>query len=489
MRGFGLLIVFALAVAAVLATSGVVAPAPAVWSQEPALAVHNGRLFDGTGAPLIEDGVIVIEGNRIVAVGSAAEVEIPPGAETIDAAGGLIMPGVIDNHVHVTGPLGLQQQDILTPWLRAGVTTLVDTGTVRDGVVIGDFTIADGVALLRNLVDAVAEEPPRVLVAGPLLTAPGGYPATRPEPDSALGAQDVTSPEDGEARVARLLDEQNADLIKVAIEAGFDADYDDPGWPVLPPETLAAIADATHQRGKTVRAHVTHVEEFRAALEAGFDATAHTPIVALPDELLQEAADAGMILVSTANIWGGGGSLAAVQSNLSLYAELGGRVALGTDFPFQSGSEMPVMEMQLLVAGGLTPTEVLIAATKHGAEAVGRGDDLGTLEPGKLADIIVVDGDPLSDIAEMANVSIVIRDGEVIVGEVIQPPPTAAPSPTTVPSPSLTPPPTATSAPSLPHTGRGPADEEQPVRPTVVAVLVATGALLAGGWLLMARRR
>ncbi|MFQ5811192.1 MAG: amidohydrolase family protein [Armatimonadota bacterium] len=464
MHRIGLLVVIALAAATFLWT-GDVGTSGTASSQEPALAIRNGRLFDATGAAPIEDGVVLIEGDRIVAAGRADEVTIPAHAATIDAAGGLIMPGIIDSHVHLTEPLAFQPQDILTPWLYAGVTTLVDNGTIRDGIVVGGVTIDDGVAAFRGLIDGVAVEPPRVLVAGPMLTAPEGYPATRPEPQHALVAQEVTSPEDARARVARLLDEQDADFIKVAIEAGFDADYDDPEWPVLPPETLAAIAEAVHERGRTVRAHVTQIEEFRAALEASFDVAAHTPLVPLPDDLLQQAADADMILVSTSNIvWEVEESAAAVQavvqSNLTRYADLGGRVALGTDFPFQAGSEMPVGEMQVLVEGGLSPVEVLVAATKHGAEAVGRGDDLGTLEPGKLADIIVVDGDPLSDIADMANVSVVVLAGETVV-------------------PAL----------SLPNTGGGLTSGERPVWPVPIAVLVAAGALLAGAGVLTARRR
>ena len=101
MHRFRLLIVVALTTVAVLWTNGLVPRT--VWSQEPVLAVHNGRLFDGTGAPPIDDGVVVIEGNRITQVGSASTVAIPSSATSIDADGGLIMPGVIDSHVHVGG--------------------------------------------------------------------------------------------------------------------------------------------------------------------------------------------------------------------------------------------------------------------------------------------------------------------------------------------------------------------------------------------------
>ena len=405
MRRFTALAVLFVVMAVLLTSPPAAAPA---HSQEQTIAITNGRVFDATGAPVIEDGVVVIEGERIVAVGPGSEVTIPADALIIDARGGLIMPGVIDNHVHITE--SLITGDILTDWLGAGVTTLVDTGTVRDGAVVDGVTIVDGIEVVRAFIAGVTERPPRVLMAGPLLTAPGGYPATRREPGYEVGAQPVTSPEDGRRLVESLAG--RADIIKVAIETGFESDYDDAGWPVLAPETLAAIAAEAREHGLLSRAHVTQEGELAAALDAGFDVAAHTPIEALSDEILQRAADAGMIFVSTANIWGPGRG-DAVPENLRRYTELGGRVAMGTDFPFQLGSQMPVGELQMLADGGLTPEQILIATTRDSAAAVGRDHDLGTLEPGKLADVIVIDGDPLRNIAAMANVALVLLEGEI----------------------------------------------------------------------------
>ena len=412
MHRFRLLIVVALTAVAVLSTNGLVPPT--AWSQEPVLAVHNGRLFDGTGTPPIDDGVVLIEGNRITQVGSAGAVKIPPSATSIDAQGGLIMPGIIDSHVHVAGAAS-QQNDIFSPWLRSGVTTLVDNGMSLELT-----------ASVRGLLEEVAEVAPRLFVAGPVLTTPGGYPA----PIYPGNEHNVVGPDEAQLAVADLVDVQGVDLIKVSIEPGVDRDLDDPLWPVLSPEELAAIVEAAHERGLSVRVHVTHPQAFEAAITAGFDVAAHTPSVPLTDELLQQAADADMVLVSTARIWGlmSEDAPLAVTENVARYAVLGGRVALGTDFAgMGAAGERPdaraqlrwdlwraVAEMQVLVEGGMTPTQVLVAATKHGAEAINQGAELGTLEPGKLADVIVVDGDPLSDISAMANVSVVIRDGKVI---------------------------------------------------------------------------
>lgn len=371
--------------------------------------IRNGRLFDGTGGPVVEDAALVVRGQRIAAAGPAGAVDLPRCAREIDAAGGTILPGIIDNHVHLGIHLE-RGEDILTPWLRAGVTTLVDTGTARGGV-----------ARLRELARTVSAAPPRLYVAGPIFTAPEGYPTTRREEGVREVAHGLRDPAEARAAVAKVIDEEGADLIKVAVERGFFADYADPdGWPVPPPEILAAIAETAHARGRKVRAHVTQPGELAAVLDAGYDATAHTPIVELPEPLLERAARQGVILTTTVNIWGSGDDnpplTPAVQKNLARYVRLGGRVALGTDAPlFQPGSVMPMGEIRLLAAAGLTPRDILLAATLHGAQALGLEGELGTLAPGRLADLIVVGGDPLTDLAALERVRVVIRDGEVIV--------------------------------------------------------------------------
>lgn len=372
------------------------------------VAITNGRLFDGTGAPALDAGTVVFDGNRITAAGPAADIDIPAGARVIDAAGGLIMPGIIDNHMHAFwpgSPLTTAAEDTMTPWLRAGVTTLVDTGSIR-------HTARANRALVESM-----EHPPRFFMAGPIITVPGGYPTTRREFDMPMYAWTVEGPEQAYEVTATIIDEEGADLIKVAIETGFDTDYDAAdGWPTLSMEELRGIVRAAHERDVMVRAHVTNPGEALAAARAGLDALAHTPIHEMPDEVLRECADAGLIFISTANIWGypQGERGRPVGPNLYRYHQLGGIVALGTDVPYQRGSTMPIGELELLIEAGFTPAEVLVAATRNSAMAIGMEDELGTLETGKLADIIVVDGDPLSDIRAMDSVTVVVRDGEVI---------------------------------------------------------------------------
>ncbi len=367
--------------------------------------IHGGRLFDGSGAPPMPDAVVVVRGGRFVAAGPASEVPVPRCVRLLEAAGGTVLPGIVDSHVHLA-PLLARGGDPLTPWLRAGVTTLVDNGS------------ALGAAELRRRVARSSRTPPRVLCAGRIVTAPGGYPLFgRPAEESEALA--VAGPADARRLLAAMLDRERPDLVKAAVERGFLADLDDPGWPVPAPATLAAVVAAAHARGLTARAHVTQAGELRAALAAGFDAVAHTPVEDLPPELLARAARQGLILVSTAALWDADPALAAaVGRNLARYVRLGGRVALGTDAPTgAAGGGLPIAELRALAAAGLAPRDVLLAATRHGAESAGRGADLGRIAPGYRADLLVVDGDPLADLTALQRVRIVLLDGAVIVEE------------------------------------------------------------------------
>lgn len=373
------------------------------------MAIINGKVFDGTAPAAAVDHVVLIEGDRIVAVGPQDEVDLTDVATLVDAEGGFVMPGVIDAHVHVYFSGLPRGEDILTPWLEAGVTTLVDVGTMRHTV-----------RATRALAEASGEHTPHLFVAGPILTAPGGYPMTRVEHDVDLYGRSVRGLTLAREAVADLIDLQGADLIKIAIEAGFDADYTDEGWPVLSPEEVRAVTAAAHERGRKVYAHVSHPQELRAAVDAGVDVAAHPPISPVPEEILSEAVRAGMTFISTANIWTPENTKEVV-ANLAAFHRVGGRIALGTDFPYQEGSTMPVEEMRLLLDAGLTPAEVLVAATRNGALAVGKDGELGTLEPGKLADVIIVDGDPLSDLAALHEVRVVIHAGTVVASREMRP--------------------------------------------------------------------
>lgn len=367
------------------------------------VVIWHGTVFDGTGRDPVRDGAVVIQGGTIVAVGRLDAIPRPDRATWIDAGGGTILPGVIDAHAHVMANL-LAGSDILSPWLLSGVTTLQDMG------------IVDGeVDQMRQLLASVPVSPPRVDLAGPLITAPGGYPTGRPY---AAIAHPVASVEEARADVAELIDSEDVALVKIAIERGFDADYGDPGWPALTPAEIEAITETAHARGVPVAAHLTGPAEMEVAIQAGVDIVAHVPIMPASDALLHDAAERGIIVDSTIGAWSTEDVRYSVQAaaNAARFHELGGRLAIGTDYPFAPAS-MPLTEFDLLAKAGIPARDLVVAATRDAAAAIGRESDLGTLEPGKRADVIVVQGDPLSDWRAMARVSVVVLGGRVVLDE------------------------------------------------------------------------
>ena len=385
--------------------------------------IQNGTVIDGTGAPPIPNGVVIIKGERILDVGPASEVEVPKNATVVDAAGGTIMPGIVNAHIHF-GAVLINRYN----FLKAGVTSVCDLGSSLPSMekFAGD------------------EDTPqaRGFKAGPIVTAPGGYPG--PVHGFALNYE-ISGPEEAEAAVANLY-ARGADYVKLALEPGFG----ETPYPVLSAAELRATVTAAHERGLLARVHVQNPALLSVALDADADVIEHLPVFSRYteeewDALLENPADPplpedleaqfarmaaeGVVLVPTLGVLVGElfdkpqrEPWEEVYLNLALKAvrlfhDLGGTVALGNDYG-NPGVElgMPLREMRLFLAAGLSPFEVLSAATAHAADACGQGETLGTLTPDKLADVIVVAGDSLEDITVMDQVRTVIKGGHVVYG-------------------------------------------------------------------------
>jgi imidazolonepropionase-like amidohydrolase len=393
-----------------------------------ALVIMNGTVIDGTGRAPIADGVVVIDGDRILAVGEAADFEIPQSATVLDAGGGSILPGIINSHTHSTDTPAIRRA-----FLTDGVTTVCNVGT--------------SLAQLSGFDETSAPEGPaaRGYWAGPIITVPGGYPGT------VYGFQfnyEVATPEEARAAVAGLVD-RGASMIKITLAPG---DPRDP-WPILDLEQVRAIVEEAHARGVPVRAHVFEpflVEDI--VLPAGIDVIEHSPFpITSPEEessvlesddppaqlfdvvapeferLLARVVEQGIVMVPTldqniGNLFKKSDRSPIEQIVVDVHVEavhrfhaLGGIIAVGNDYGAIPGVElgMPLTEMKLLLAAGLTPLEVIEVATRNAAFVCGQGETLGTLEPGKLADVIIVDGDPSTDLGAMDRVLTVIKGGEV----------------------------------------------------------------------------
>jgi imidazolonepropionase-like amidohydrolase len=364
------------------------------------LALVNGRLIDGTGAEPLPDTAVLVEGARIVSVAPRQRVQIPAAAQVLDAAGATILPGLINAHVHAA-----YNESTLKAWAAGGVTTVRDLG---NGEQRGQ---------LFALRDEMGAKPAcaRLVAAGPMVTVPGGYPMV-PWGGSGLI---VTSVDDARQKVGALLDD-GADVIKIALESGaiFGREI-----PMLSPAEAAAIVEVAHQRGTLVSAHVTAARDIEPALDAGVDDLAHMVVDALPDALIERVVSAGVTWIPTLELWDGVSRAQGIDldrraiGNLGRYVAAGGNVALGTDYagyttPFQL--ETPIREVELMLEAGMSPLQILVAATQNAARACNLESEIGTLEPGKRADILVVEGDPLQDVQAVTQIRWVLRDGVVI---------------------------------------------------------------------------
>ncbi len=389
-------------------------------STTPILALVNGTLIDGTGADPVPDAVIIIQGDRIAAVGSRTATEIPAGAQIVDVGGATMLPGFFNVHVHDG-----YRQDYLTGWVQAGVTTVRDMGIPgmpawpEDQLpALSDVSDRQRAAVIKGFTirDVTLVEPSyaRLVAAGPFLNVAGGYGST---------VYPADTPEEVRSAVNDLVD-LGADLIKTALDNGQVIGRN---LPVYTPDAFGTLVEVAHDRGVPVSVHIMRSDQLPMAIDAGVDTIEHMAINPLPDEVIRQAVEHGVYWVPTLELWAGVSQAHQVDfreqalDNLSRFLEAGGKVALGTDFhgyytPFDEG--MPITEITLMHEAGMTPMQIIVAATLHSAEVCQLETDLGTLEAGKIADVLIVDGDPLADLHTLLNVRWVLRDGVIVRGPV-----------------------------------------------------------------------
>jgi imidazolonepropionase-like amidohydrolase len=361
------------------------------------LALVNGTLIDGTGTDPVPDAVVLISGDAILAAGSRGQVRLPQGIETIDLGGATILPGFINAHVH----FGFDE-DNLQAWASGGVTTVRDESVLAD-----DMSLVE----LMAFRDRTRADPAlaRLVSYGTMITVPGGY-----------GGLFVDSSEEARQSV---LDEIAAgvDGIKVSLEDGYAGTH---GLPKLTPQELAAIVEAAHEHGLLVSGHITQGAYIQAMLDAGVDDIAHLPYDYFPAEVIQQMVEQGVSLTPTFTVLRNyGAPIGTCVQNLRLFVQAGGQVALGNDYgggPGEFELGIPMYEIGMMAQAGMTPMQIIQAATLNAARVANLEAELGTLEPGKGADILVVDGDPLADLQALTKVVLVVHGGTVIRDEIGQ---------------------------------------------------------------------
>lgn len=390
------------------------------------VALTNVRIIDAKNERPIENGTILIKENTIEAVGKVGKIDIPKNAEIIDLKGKTVMPGLIDLHYHTTlyhlspstfktadepdALIALRAAKNLRTTLEAGVTTVRDTGGVRD------VTNSLKQALSMKLISG-----PRFYHSGRIITSTGGH------------AWKIAEQVDGNEQIIRAIRNRfsegahKCDFIKITwnLPQGYNE------------EEIKTAIEAVHKYGKKIAIHAFQPETIDACVKYGADTIEHgwqidartiplavknktiivpTALVAakpIIDKKFEYTGDdaSKKRFLETRKIW-----WKQVLDGLRPYVAAGGLVAMGTDsgcYPmlYSDGPDELILYKEL----GLTPFQIIQAGTINGARAIGIEDKTGTLEKGKWADIIVLDGNPLEDLTALKRVIMVILEGEIVV--------------------------------------------------------------------------
>lgn len=375
------------------------------------LVLTNATVIDGTGQPPLHQASIEIRNGRFGTItqhtGGWAESD---NVEEIDLGGLVVLPGFIHTHAHTSfkyiqnKPLHGYHTEYLAACLAEGITTVRDQGMTTAA------TIEDVITHTNKLSDGMY---PRIITSGKVFTAPGGY-----------GGQDpigVESAEQARTEVREVL-AQGIHSIKTALEDGYDPST--AGLPQLSQEILEAICGEARSVGAPVSAHVTSAHNLRILVNAGISDAAHMIYDRLDDDLIEQMVRGHIRIVPTLTVLKmfqdkfGAPLLTQGLDNVRRFVQAGGEIGLGDDFVEEESpwyrAGMPWTEISLLAQAGLTPMQIIMAATSTGAKICHLDHELGTIESGKIADLLVVEGDPLADISNLRNVRLVMKDGKII---------------------------------------------------------------------------
>jgi imidazolonepropionase-like amidohydrolase len=400
--------------------------APGSAAQPPPIALRAARMIDVRTGELISNAVLLIDAGRFSAVGSG--LAIPRGAQVIDLGNATLLPGLIEGHAHLMARLGagepyhaqlvmrsqaaraLEGAASARETLEAGFTTVRDAGS--EGAGYADVA-------LRDAINSGLVQGPRLFVAGRAIAAVGQYFPFGISPDlegRLTGAQMISGADEARRAVREQIG-YGADFIKI---------YADWQYPTLTVDEMRVIVEESHKLHRQVAAHATTPEGIRNAVTAGVDAIEHG---FQPDrETLQRMKEKGTFLVLTvgamypaleeAKSESQRASLekrtAPIRQTIATAREVGVKIAGGLDAGRADLQGKNARQLVVLVRLGMTPLEALRTQTVDGAELLGWADRVGTLEPGRFADVIAVDGNPLVDIGVLEHVRFVMKGGAVV---------------------------------------------------------------------------
>ena len=404
------------------------------------VVVKAARLFDGKSDRVVSPGIVVVDGNKIVGMGASAK--IPAGAQTIDLGDATLLPGFMDAHTHLSDPYhadyrqgeldalkkpvaerALIASEIARITLMAGFTTVRDVGS-SDLIDVG----------LRNAINAGKIPGPRMLVSVHALGATGGHcdPQAGFVPDlfghEAGVADGVIDGPEAARRAVRYNIKYGADVIKTCATGGVLSLTDDVDTPQLTQEELNALVDEAHALRRKTAAHAHGATGAKRAIRAGIDSIEHGTF--LDDEAMRMMKERGTYYVPTMMAAEGlkqsltDGympppiekkarlAIKALHDTVTRAVQMNLKIALGTDaavYPHGKNAG----EFELLVSCGMKPIDALKAGTSVDADLIGVADTTGTLEIGKLADVVAVPGNPVEDIRVTKTPIFVMKDGQV----------------------------------------------------------------------------
>lgn len=397
--------------------------------------IRAGKLIDVRSGKMLSDQTIVIRGDRIERVAAAAEVPVPVGAQVVDLGRATVLPGLIDAHTHIflTGEFhGRYEEQLLKEsWqyrtieavvnvrkdLEAGFTSMRDVET--EGAMYSDVDVRD--AINRGLIPG-----PRLQVATRALSTTGGYPLEgySPEVQVPTGVQIVDGPDEARKAVRTQI-KYGADLIKIY---GTHRFYFTPDGKLVSIATFTldevrAIVDEAHREGVKVACHAYGGEGLHNCIDGGVDSIEHG--LDLDDAAIQKMILKGIYLVPTLYVYdyepqedlvlsGGKTTRAKIhEPSFRKALDRGVKIAFGTDAgPFPHGTQ--AKEFEYMTNYGMSSLMAIESATMEAAALMGWSDRVGAIEPGKFADLIAVEGNPLEDIKQLEHVKFVMKGGQIV---------------------------------------------------------------------------